>query len=480
MKTNEKGITVKKAENFSEWYTQVITKAELVEYTDVSGCMVYRPYSFAMWDTIKGFLDARLKALGVQNAYFPIFIPEHLLTKEKDHVEGFSPEVAWVTHGGNSKLPERLAVRPTSETIMYDSYSKWIKSYHDLPLLINQWVNIVRWEFKHPMPFLRGREFLWQEGHTVFASRAEAEAETFVILDKYTEVFEDLLSVPVMKGKKSEKEKFAGAVYTNSVEAMFPDGKAIQGGTTHMLGQNFAKSFDIIYTDENQKKQHPWQNSWGLSTRSIGMMLAIHGDDKGLVLPPKIAPIQVVIVPIIFEKTKDEVLAKSNEIQEQLAGDLRVKLDSRDNYSPGWKFNQWEMKGVPIRIELGPKDLDKGHVMVARRDTGEKFPVLFADVKSKVKELAETIQKDLFTKAKKFLEDNIVKTDDFEAMKSIISSKKFALVPWCGARECEEAIKDIIPGAKSLNTPFDQKNPGKKCVHCDKDAVAYTHFGKSY
>jgi len=479
MKTEDKGITVKKSENFSEWYTQVITKAELIEYTGVSGCMVLRPYSYEIWEKIKDFFDKEIKKLGVKNAYFPLLIPESLLTKEKEHVKGFSPEVAWVTHAGNSKLSERLAIRPTSETIMYDTYKKWIRSYQDLPLLINQWCNVVRWEFKHTVPFLRTREFLWQEGHTAHATKEGADTEVLIILDRYTKVFEELLAVPVLKGLKSEKEKFAGADYTTSVETIFPDGKAIQGGTSHALGQNFSKSFGITFTDEKEKRQHVWQNSWGFSTRSIGIMLAIHGDDKGLIMPPRVAPIQAVIVPIIFDKTKKEVLEKSNEIKGKLKNFL-VELDAGENYSAGWKFHQWELKGVPLRIEVGPKDIEKKQVTIVRRDTGEKIAVKETDVAVKVKDLLEEIQTSLFSKAKKFLDENIVKTDDFETMKVAIKAKKFAFVPWCGKEECEGWIKDKTAGAKSLNIPFNQKKPKKKCIHCDKAAEYYAYFAKSY
>lgn len=479
MKKEEKGITAKKTENFSEWYTQVIQKAELVEYTSVSGCLVLRPYSYEMWEIIRAFLDKEFKALGVKNAYFPLFIPESLLNKEKEHVKGFNPEVAWVTHAGDTKLSEKLAVRPTSETIMYDSYKKWIRSYQDLPLLINQWVNIVRWEFKHPMPFLRTREFLWQEGHTVHATKESADKETTIILDRYAKCYEELLAVPVLKGRKSDKEKFAGAVYTNSVESMFPDGKAIQGGTTHMLGQNFSKSFDIKFMDENEKWQYAWQNSWGFSTRSIGIMLAIHGDDKGLVLPPKVAPIQIVIIPIIFDKTKQTTLKKTTELRKTLSL-FRVEIDDRENYSAGWKYNQWEMKGVSIRIEIGPKDIEKKQVVVVRRDTGEKLFVQEKKLKTKVKSLLDDIQKNLFNKAKNFLDENIIETTDMDAMISIIKARKFVYAPWCGGVECEEWIKDKTGGAKSLNTPFGQKKPKKKCVQCDKEAEFYAYFAKSY
>lgn len=479
VKTDDKGITVKKSDDFSEWYTQVIQKAELIEYTKVSGCMVFRPYSYAIWEKIQSFLDEKFKAIGVKNAYFPMFIPESLLNKEKEHVKGFSPEVAWVTHAGDSKLAERLAIRPTSETIIYDTYKKWIRSYQDLPLLINQWCNVVRWEFKHPVPFLRTREFLWQEGHTVHATKESADKEVKVILDIYVKAFEEMYAVPMFKGTKSKKEKFAGADYTDSVETFFPDGKAIQGATSHMLGQNFSKSFGIIFTDENEKKQYAWQNSWGFSTRSIGIMIGIHGDDKGLVLPPKVAPIQVVIVPILFEKTKKEVLKKSNEIKKALSS-LSVELDDREAYSPGWKFNQWEMKGVPIRMEIGPKDVEKKQVIVVRRDTGEKIFVKEKDLKKKVLEILDDIQKNLFDKAKKFISSKVVEVDKMVDFNKVIKAKKIAWAPWCGGVECEEWIKDKSGGAKSLNIPFDQKKPKKKCFQCGKNVEFYAYFAKSY
>ncbi|MBU0666964.1 MAG: proline--tRNA ligase [Nanoarchaeota archaeon] len=478
-KKDEKGVTVKKDENFSEWYTQTIQKAELMEYTQVSGCMVIRPYAYEMWEKAQEFFNKEIKKTGVKNAYFPLLIPENLLNREKEHVKGFSPEVAWVTHGGNSKLAERLAIRPTSETIMYDTYKKWVRSYNDLPILINQWCNIIRWEFKHPVPFLRTREFLWQEGHTVHATEKEMNKEVKTILNIYTKLFEKLYAIPVLKGIKSEKEKFAGANYTTSVEMFFPDGKAIQGATSHGLGQNFSKSFEITFLDENEKKQYPWQTSWGFSTRSLGILFGIHGDNKGLVLPPKIAPIKIVIVPIIFENTKDKVLKKARELKKTL-NRFSTELDERDNYSPGWKFHQWEMKGVPLRIELGPRDLENKQVMIARRDTGAKEAVKFKDVKKRAKELLDEIQTNLFLKAKKQLDDSIVKTDDFDAMKSVINAKKIAFVPWCGGVECEDWIKDKSGGAKSLNIPLGQKKPNKKCVYCDKKAKHYAYFAKSY
>ena len=479
MAKEEKGVTASKEKNFSEWYTQVIQKAELMDYSKVSGCMVIRPYAYEMWERIKQFLDKEFKKLGVKNAYFPLLIPESLLTKEQHHVEGFSPEVAWVTHAGDSELSEKLAIRPTSETIMYDTYKNWIRSHRDLPLLINQWANVVRWEFKNPMPFLRTREFLWQEGHTAYATKEGAEKETYTILDIYKKTFEELLAVPMLDGRKSEKEKFAGADYTLSVETIFPNGKAIQGSTSHHLGQNFSKPFDIKFLDENEEMQYVWQNSWGFTTRSIGISLAMHGDDKGLIIPPKIAPTQAVIVPILFENTKDKVLAKCEDIKKELSN-FRVELDDREEYKPGWKFNQWEMKGIPIRIEIGPKDIEKEHVVMVRRDNGKKEFVKFKDIKDKLKDLLSGVQQSLFDNAKKFMDDNTVKVENMKDLKKAVSNGKFAYAPWCGGVQCEDWLKDKSGGAKSLNIPFNQEKPDKKCIQCDKDAEFYAYFAKSY
>lgn len=478
-KENEEGITVKKLDNFSEWYTQIIKKADLVDYSKVSGCLVFKPSSFVLWETAKKYFNKKIKKDGVENVYFPLFIPEKLLTKEAKHIEGFSPEVAWVTHTGKSKLSEKLAIRPTSETLMYDSYSKWIRSWKDLPMRYNQWCSVVRWEFKNPVPFLRTREFLWQEGHTVFATKKEAEKEANKILKFYANLFEDLYAVPVLKGRKSDKEKFAGADYSLSVEALLPNGKAIQGATSHFLGQNFSKPFNIQFIDENEKKQYAWQNSWGFSTRSLGIMLAVHGDDKGLVLPPKITQTQAMIVPILFEKTMTKVLDKSKEIQKKI-GSAISKIDSRTEYTPGWKFNYWEMKGIPIRIEIGPKDIQKKQVVMVRRDTGEKLIVKEKDVRKKFKELLKDIQDNLFEKAKKFLDSNIVKTNSFDSLKKAIKDKKIAFAPWCGEVKCEEGIKEKTTGAKSLNIPFNQKEPNKNCIGCENKARYHAYFAKSY
>ncbi len=476
--TKKLGITASKQKDFSEWYTQVIQRAELIEYSKVSGCVVFRPRSYAMWEKIKAYLDGRFKEVGVENAYFPLFIPESLLTKEQEHVEGFTPEVAWVTHSGSSKLPERLAVRPTSETIMYDSYSKWIKSHRDLPLLINQWCNVVRWEFKNPVPFLRTREFLWQEGHTVHATKEESAEFAVKMLDRYADAYEKMLAVPMIKGRKSDKEKFAGADYTLSIETFLPNGKAIQGATSHCLGQNFAKVFDITFIDKNEKKQYAWQNSWGFTTRSIGVMIMMHSDDKGLVIPPRIAPVDAVIVPIIFDDTKEKVLLKAKQIEQSLKG-FKIIFDDRDEYTPGWKYNNWEMKGIPVRIELGPKDLAKDQVVMVRRDTGKKEFVKTKDIMQKLDQMLEQMQEDLLKKAKKMMNESIVEAENFDQVMEAIKNKKLVLMPWCKETECEDWIKDKTGGAKTINIPFDSTAKGK-CAHCGKEAKVMVYVAKSY
>ncbi|MFC1755326.1 proline--tRNA ligase, partial [Thermoproteota archaeon] len=400
------GITAKKEDDYGEWFSQIIIKAELVEYTDVSGCYVYRPDSYEIWQKVQAFMDNEFRKRGVRNAYFPLFIPEKLLSKEAEHVEGFTPEVAWVTHTGSSKLAERLAVRPTSETIMYDSYKKWIRSWRDLPLKINQWCNVVRWEFKNPVPFIRSREFLWQEGHNVFATKQEVEKDVMEMLDVYADTYKEMYAVPVIKGYKSESEKFAGADFTTTCEVFLPNGKAAQGCTSHNLGQNFAKAIGITFLDNDEKKKFPFQNSWGFSTRTIGIMIGMHSDNKGLVLPPKVASIQAVIVPILFENTKDDVLKKCSEIKQELSDDIIVMLDDREEYTPGWKFNDWEMKGVPIRIELGPKDIEKDQAVIVRRDTGKKDFIKLSDLKKTIAAELEKMQKELYETALKMREDN--------------------------------------------------------------------------
>lgn len=472
------GVTVSKDENFSEWYTQVIQKAELIEYTDVSGCMILRPNAYALWENTQEYFNNLIKRDGVKNAYFPLLIPEKLLNKEKEHVEGFSPEVAWVTHSGNTKLKERLAVRPTSETIMYDAYSKWIRSWKDLPLRINQWCNIVRWEFNNPVPFLRTREFLWQEGHTAFATKEEAEKETYQILDFYTSVFEDLFAIPVLQGMKSEKEKFAGAVYTLSVETILPNGKAIQGATSHHLGQNFSKPFKIKFLNKEEKSEYAWQNSWGLSTRSLGIMLAVHGDDKGLIIPPKVAPNQIVIIPIYFKDSETKVFNAAVEIKEKLKKYNPI-LDCRADYRAGFKFNEWELKGIPLRIEIGPKDIESGKVVFVRRDNGKRINVDIHEVDKTAKEVLYDIQDSLYTKAREFLHSSIKETESFDDFRKAIGQSKITFAKWCGCKECEENIKNET-GAKSLNIPFKQPDVAGKCIACQKDAKFKAYFGKSY
>ncbi|MBM3200177.1 proline--tRNA ligase [Candidatus Woesearchaeota archaeon] len=475
----KQGITVKKDADFSEWYTQVITKSGLADYTKVSGCIVFRPYSYAIWEKVKEEVDKRIKKLGVKNAYFPLFIPESLLCKEAEHVEGFSPEVAWVIQGGDTKLNEKLAVRPTSEAIMYDSYSKWIRSWRDLPLRINQWNNVVRWEFKHPVPFLRTREFLWNEGHTVFATKEEAEKEIFDILNVYKEVVEDYMALYGLLGKKSDRERFAGAEYTYSFEYLMPSGKAVQGPDAHHDGQKFAKAYDIKFLNKDKKEEYAWQNTWAITTRMLGVMFAVHGDDKGLVLPPKIAPTQVVIVPILFDNTKDKVLRKSKEIMEELE-EFSVELDQREEYSPGWKFNEWELKGVPVRIELGPKDLDKDQAVIVRRDTGEKTVTPLKNVKKTVKETLDKMQDSLFKKSKSFVEDNLEEAANIDELKKFLDNKKLCLAPWCDSGECEDWIKDQTGGAKILNIPLEQPKSHGKCVWCGKEGKRLVYIGKTY
>ncbi len=481
-KKDIKGLTATKESDFSEWFTQLIQKAELIEYSPVSGCYILRPNAYAIWEKVQAYFDAMIKADGVRNCYFPLFIPESLLTKEKNHVEGFAPEVAWVDFGGDTKLGERLAVRPTSETIMYDAYAKWIRSHKDLPLRLNQWCNVVRWEFKHCTPFLRSREFLWQEGHTVFATQEEAVAEAHKILGFYEKVFRELYAVPVLKGQKSEGEKFAGAEFTLSCEAFLPNGKAIQGCTSHYLGQNFSKAFGIEFVDEKQERQFAHQNSWGLTTRSIGVAILMHSDDKGLVLPPRVASLQVVIVPILFDKGREAVMAavEGAALRLKNAG-VTVHVDDREGYTPGWKYNEWEVKGVCLRLEIGPKDVEKKQAMAVRRDTGEKIPLGLSTLGVEVPKLLVTMQSEMLAKAEALLSGSIVRVETSADVIKQVELRKMALVPWCGGVKCEEAFKDKT-GIKSLNEPFEQPTlkKGQKCFACSAGALRFHYFGKSY
>eukprot|EP01090_Pellita_catalonica_P001168 TRINITY_DN10865_c0_g1_i2.p1 TRINITY_DN10865_c0_g1~~TRINITY_DN10865_c0_g1_i2.p1 ORF type:complete len:509 (+),score=121.70 TRINITY_DN10865_c0_g1_i2:44-1570(+) len=445
------GIQVKKEEDFSKWYTEVIQKAEMIDYGAIAGCYILRPWSYSIWEQIQKFVDAEIKKLGVQNAYFPLFVTKSQLTAEEDHFDGFEAEVAWVTKAGKSELAEHIAVRPTSETIMYPLYAKWIRSHRDLPLRLNQWNNVVRWEFKQTVPFLRSREFLWQEGHTAFATKSEADEEVLQILEIYRRTFEELLAIPVVKGKKSEKEKFAGGDYTTTCEAFIPtNGRAIQGATSHGLGQHFSKLFNINFEDEKEEKAFAWQNSWGITTRTIGCMTMIHGDDKGLVLPPRVAPIQAVLVPIYFKnKENAELTKKGQEIVDQLnAAGFRTHFDDRRLYKPGWKYNFWEMKGVPVRIELGPRDMKKNEVVLARRDWKEsdgkaarKVAVSVDDLTTELQKLLDSIHDKLFQTAKQQFDEHTVKVTKWDDFVPTLDGKNVVLAPWCDTVECEKDIK---------------------------------------
>jgi len=474
----DEGITVRKEEDYSEWYNQVVLKAEMADFSPVKGCMVIRPYGYAIWENIKAYLNQRILETGHENAYFPLFIPESLLKKEAEHVEGFAPEVAWVTKGGNNPLEEPLAVRPTSETIMYMMYSKWVRSHRDLPILINQWANVVRWETKMTKLFMRTREFLWQEGHTVHATKEETDDEVLKMLMIYRDVYEKLLAIPVIVGRKTDKEKFAGALYTMTCELLMPDKRAVQGATSHNLGQHFSKVFDIMFTDKDEQKKYAWQSSWGMSTRTIASLIMSHGDDRGLVLPPKVAPIEAVVVPIIFKKDKELVMEGAAKIKDMLEG-FRVRLDDRDSYSAGYKFNHWEVRGVPVRIEVGPRDVKNEQVVFVRRDTGEKFIVKNYEIKEKLSETLEDIQSSLYRKARTFLEENIHLVDDYDTFMELANDGGGMLkVQWCGDIECEDAIKEET-GATSSCIPLGEKASGK-CIYCGREAKEVVYFSKHY
>jgi len=474
----ELGITAEKDE-FSDWFTQIMLKADLADYSEVSGCIVFKPTAYEIWENIKYFVDCEFKKIGIKNAYFPLFIPEKLLSKEKEHVEGFSPEVAWVTHAGDTKLSERLAVRPTSETIMYPSYSKWIRSWRDLPLKINQWNNVVRWEFKHPVPFLRTREFLWNEGHTVFATKEEAESEKDQIINIYNKVCTEYLALPSLIGRKSEKEKFAGAEYTVSMEFYMPNGKAIQGPDFHHDGQKFSKAYDIKFLNKQGKEEYAYQNTFAITTRMLGVMFAIHSDEKGLILPPRIAPNEIVIIPIFSDENKKTVLLEVKKIAESLK-EYDPIIDDREDQRPGFKFNEYELRGIPLRLEIGERDLLKKEVTVVRRDTLKKQSVKIAELKKEVPVILEDIQKNLFKKAEKLLKDNIVPVKNLKELESAIKNKKIALTPMCSSIECEDSLKFKTNGAKVLNISEDQPKIKGSCVLCNKPASYIARVGKSY
>ncbi|KFV09457.1 Bifunctional glutamate/proline--tRNA ligase, partial [Pterocles gutturalis] len=498
------GLEAKKEENLADWFSQVITKSEMIEYYDVSGCYVLRPWAYAIWEAIKNFFDAEIKKLGVENCYFPMFVSQAALEKEKTHIADFAPEVAWVTRSGKTDLAEPIAVRPTSETVMYPAYAKWVQSHRDLPIKLNQWCNVVRWEFKHPQPFLRTREFLWQEGHTAFATYEEAAEEVMQILNLYAQVYEDLLAIPVVKGRKTEKEKFAGGDYTTTVEAFISaSGRAIQGATSHHLGQNFSKMFEIVFEDPRKpgEKQFAYQNSWGITTRTIGVMTMIHGDNMGLVLPPRVACVQVVIIPCgitnsLSEEDKEALLKKCNEYRNRLLSvNIRVRADLRDNYSPGWKFNHWELKGVPVRVEVGPRDMKSQQFVAVRRDTGQKLTFSEHEAEDRLKQILEEIHANLYNRAYEDLKSHMVVANTMEDFQKELDSGKIVQIPFCGEIECEDWIKkttardqDLEPGApsmgaKSLCIPFQplcELQGGTRCVCGKNPAKFYTLFGRSY
>lgn len=462
-------------EDFAQWYTDIVKKAELVEYSGIKGCMIIRPSGYAIWELIQKELDRRFKETGVENVYMPMFIPESLLNKEKDHVEGFAPEVAWVTHGGGEKLQERLCVRPTSETLFCDFYSKIVSSYRDLPKVYNQWCSVVRWE-KTTRPFLRSMEFLWQEGHTAHATAEEAEARTIQMLNLYADFCEEVLAIPMVRGQKTEKEKFAGAHATYTIEALMHDGKALQSGTSHNFGDGFARAFGIQYTDKENKQQYVHQTSWGMTTRLIGAVIMVHGDNSGLVLPPAVAPIQAVIIPV--RQDKEGVLDKAYELGTILKG-FRVKVDDSDK-SPGWKFAEHEMRGVPLRIEIGPKDIEANQAVIARRDTNEKIKVSLDELESKVGELLATMQKEMLERARAHRDAHTYTATNLEEMMDIAANKPgFIKAMWCGERECEDALKEKA-GVSSRCMPFAQEEVAKTCVCCGKLAKTMVYWGKAY
>ncbi|SDB29720.1 prolyl-tRNA synthetase [Pseudobutyrivibrio sp. YE44] len=465
------------SEDFAQWYTDVVVKADLIAYSSVKGCMIIKPDGYAIWENIQHELDRRFKETGVQNVYMPMFIPESLLQVEKDHVEGFAPEVAWVTHGGLNPLQERLCVRPTSETLFCDFYKDIIHSHRDLPKVYNQWCSVVRWE-KETRPFLRSREFLWQEGHTAHATAEEAEERTVQMLNLYADFCEEVLAMPVVRGQKTEKEKFAGAEATYTIEALMHDGKALQSGTSHNFGQNFSKPFNIQYSDKNNQLQYVHQTSWGMTTRLIGAIIMVHGDDSGLVLPPRIAPTQVIVIPI--QQKKEGVLEKAAEVTERLGKLVRAKLDDSDK-SPGWKFNEAEMRGIPVRVELGPKDIEAGKCVLVRRDTREKIECPLDQVEAKVAELLEVIQKDMFERAKAHRDSHIWDAHNYAEFTEIANNKPgFIRAMWCEDEACENKIKEDL-AVTSRCMPFnDQEQISDVCACCGKPAKKLVYWGKAY
>jgi prolyl-tRNA synthetase len=477
--TGNKEITPQ-SEDFSRWYLDAIRKADLMDYAPVRGCIVFKPDGYELWELIQRQLDDRFKATGHRNAYFPLFIPESFFEKEKEHVEGFNPELPWVTEAGGEKLEERLAIRPTSETMIGHMYSKWIQSYRDLPVLINQWANVVRWE-KRTMPFLRTSEFLWQEGHTAHEDEADARKETMLMLETYREFAENVLAIPVITGQKTESEKFAGAVDTYSIEAMMRDGRAVQAGTSHYLGTNFANAFEIKYLDRENKQQFVHTTSWGVSTRLIGALIMVHGDDKGLVLPPKVAPMQAVLIPIGPPAKREPVLAKAAEMLANLkAAGVRIRMDDRSDVSPGWKFNEYEMRGTPIRIEIGPRDLENGQAILASRVSGEKRIVAIDNIVAEVQQMLTDVHNELYQRALTFMTENLRSVDTLDELKASDEKLRgFVLAGWCGSRDCESKVKEET-GASSRNIPFEASEKKSNCLVCGQQAKHTVAFARAY
>ena len=464
-------------DNFSQWYTDIVMKADLADYTETKGCVAIKPYGYAIWENIQNYLDKKFKELQVKNVYFPVLIPERLLQKEKDHVEGFAPEVAWVTEAGEEKLDEKLCIRPTSETIFSTMYSKWLKSWRELPFLCNQWCSVLRWE-KETRPFLRSREFLWQEGHTVHETAEEAEKFTLKMLDVYADLVENILAIPVLKGKKTKKEQFAGAEATYTIETLMHDGRALQAGTSHYFGQNFTKPFEIKFQNREGKEEYAYQTSWGASTRLIGAVIMAHGDNRGLKLPPKLAPIQIVVVPIAMQK--EGVKEKAQEIYNILSKKYRVELDIREQYSPGYKFNDWEMRGIPIRIEIGPRDIEANRCIVVRRDNSEKININLNEIEENIKTLLESIQENMYNECKRRVEEKTTVAENMdEFMKNIDENQGYVKAMWCGSENCEEKIHELT-GAKSRCIPFKQEKIGNKCICCGKSADKMVIWGRQY
>jgi prolyl-tRNA synthetase len=475
-KENELGITVKKDENPSEWYSQVITKAKLADYSPIKGCMIIRANGYSIWEKIQEYFNERISKIGVSNYYFPMFIPESFFSREAEHAKGFSPEVAWIETKDNE---ERLAIRPTSETIICDSFSKWLRSYRDLPIRTNQWANIVRWEVKQTNPLLRSREFLWQEGHCIYETQNEAEKETFMMLEEYKKLSEEFLAMPVIYGKKTDSEKFAGAVYTTTIEGFMPDGKALQAGTSHYLGQGFMKVFNVKFKGRDEKEHAPHYISWGFSTRLIGGVIMTHGDDKGMVVPPRLAKNKVVIIPILFKGKEQIVLSKAKEISESLLK-FNAIIDDRTDVSAGYKFSEWELCGIPLRVEIGPRDIESKKAVIVRRDNAEKKIVDITELESEIESTLDLIQKEMFQKAKTRLESSITVCDNLESIKQAIENKKLVKISWCGERICEEYIYEIS-GASSRCIPFKDETPdNKKCARCGQDAKFNVYFSRSY